>query len=71
MFIEATCVQRSPKKVNKRLITRDLGVLPDEICEWYLAVYVDAYEWIELLNTLGMSQFADGGMVASQVIFTT
>jgi deoxyribodipyrimidine photolyase-related protein len=33
---------------------------------WYLAVYADAYEWVELPNSLGMSQFADGGMLASK-----
>lgn len=43
-----------------------IGVVPDEICEWYLAVYADAFEWVELPNTLGMSQFADGGIVASK-----
>ena len=34
--------------------------------EWYLAVYVDAFEWVELPNTIGMSQFADGGLLASK-----
>jgi deoxyribodipyrimidine photolyase-related protein len=34
--------------------------------QWYLAVYVDAVEWVELPNTLGMSQFADGGVMASK-----
>ena len=34
--------------------------------EWYLSVYVDAVEWVELPNTLGMSQFADGGIMASK-----
>lgn len=43
-----------------------IGVVPDEICEWYLAVYADAFEWVELPNTLGMSQFADGGVIASK-----
>jgi deoxyribodipyrimidine photolyase-related protein len=33
---------------------------------WYLAVYVDAHEWVELPNTLGMSQYADGGVMASK-----
>ena len=33
---------------------------------WYLGVYVDAVEWVELPNTLGMSQFADGGLMASK-----
>lgn len=43
-----------------------LGVQPRQLHEWYLAVYVDAVEWVELPNTLGMSQFADGGIVASK-----
>ncbi len=43
-----------------------LGVSPKEVHAWYLAVYVDAVEWVELPNTLGMSQFADGGLMASK-----
>ena len=43
-----------------------LGVEPREIHQWYLAVYVDAVEWVELPNTMGMSQFADGGIMASK-----
>ncbi|MRD55137.1 cryptochrome/photolyase family protein [Betaproteobacteria bacterium LSUCC0115] len=42
------------------------GVRPKAIHEWYLSVYVDAVEWVELPNTLGMSQFADGGQMASK-----
>jgi deoxyribodipyrimidine photolyase-related protein len=42
------------------------GVDPKAVHEWYLAVYVDAVEWVELPNTLGMSQFADGGIMASK-----
>ena len=42
------------------------GVNPHEVHEWYLAVYADAYEWVELPNTLGMSQFGDGGVLASK-----
>jgi deoxyribodipyrimidine photolyase-related protein len=42
------------------------GVDPHELHEWYLSVYADAYEWVELPNTLGMSQFADGGLLASK-----
>lgn len=42
------------------------GVDPREVHEWYLAVYADAYEWVEAPNTIGMSQFADGGVVGSK-----
>ena len=41
-----------------------LGVRPREIHAWYLAVYVDAVEWVERPSTLGMSQYADGGVMA-------
>tara|TARA_R110002049_G_scaffold44333_3_gene129882 strand:- start:129438 stop:130964 length:1527 start_codon:yes stop_codon:yes gene_type:complete len=42
------------------------GVDPAQVHEWYLEVYADAYEWVEAPNTLGMSQFADGGVIASK-----
>jgi deoxyribodipyrimidine photolyase-related protein len=42
------------------------GVDPHALHEWYLAVYADAYEWVEMPNTIGMSQFADGGLLASK-----
>lgn len=42
------------------------GVDPHALHEWYLSVYADAYEWVELPNTIGMSQFADGGLLASK-----
>jgi deoxyribodipyrimidine photolyase-related protein len=48
-----------------------LGVRPDEVHQWYLAVYVDAVEWVELPNTLGMSQHADGGLMASKPYVAT
>lgn len=43
-----------------------LGVDPKAVHEWYLAVYVDAVEWVELPNVLGMSQYADGGVMGSK-----
>ena len=43
-----------------------LGVEPQQVHRWYLAVYVDAVEWVEMPNTLGMGQFADGGIMASK-----
>jgi deoxyribodipyrimidine photolyase-related protein len=42
------------------------GVRPQEVHAWYLGVYVDAVEWVELHNTLGMSQYGDGGLMASK-----
>ncbi len=42
------------------------GLNVEEVCEWYLAVYADAYEWVELPNTLGMALYADGGIVATK-----
>jgi deoxyribodipyrimidine photolyase-related protein len=48
------------------LFTLLLGVNPKSVHEWYLGIYADAVEWVELPNTLGMSQFADGGIMASK-----
>lgn len=42
------------------------GIDPDQVDAWYLGVYIDAIEWVELPNTRGMSQFADGGLVATK-----
>jgi deoxyribodipyrimidine photolyase-related protein len=43
-----------------------LGVHPDEVDEWYMVVFADAYEWVEMPNTRGMATFADGGIVGSK-----
>ncbi len=43
-----------------------MGVDPDAIDAWYLGIYVDAIEWVQLPNTRGMSQFADGGKIATK-----
>ena len=42
------------------------GLSPDDVNDWYLAVYADAYEWVELPNVTGMILFADGGVLASK-----
>ena len=42
------------------------GIDPDEVNEWYLVVYADAFEWVELPNVTGMILFADGGYLASK-----
>lgn len=43
-----------------------LGVNPDELDDWYLGIYMDAIQWVEITNTRGMSQFADGGIVGTK-----
>lgn len=42
------------------------GLDVDQVCDWYLAVYSDAFEWVELPNTLGMALYGDGGVMASK-----
>ncbi len=42
------------------------GLSPNALHQWYLGIYIDAFEWVELPNTLGMSQFADGGLLATK-----
>lgn len=56
--------------IQRLMITGNFALLsaisPDEINDWYMAVYFDAFEWVELPNTNGMAIFADGGIVASK-----
>lgn len=42
------------------------GIHPDEVDQWYLGIYIDALDWVEITNTRGMSQFADGGIIGSK-----
>ncbi|WP_111642526.1 cryptochrome/photolyase family protein [Marinimicrobium alkaliphilum] len=42
------------------------GIHPDDVDAWYLGIYIDAIEWVEMPNTRGMSQYADGGLIASK-----
>src|SRR6201999_193022 len=42
------------------------GLAPAQVEEWYLAVFIDAFDWVELPNTHGMVLFADGGLLASK-----
>jgi len=47
------------------------GISPDELDDWYLGIYIDAIEWVEITNTRGMSQFADGGIVGTKPYVST
>jgi deoxyribodipyrimidine photolyase-related protein len=56
--------------IQRLMITGNFALLAglsvEEVTDWYLAVYADAYEWVELPNTLGMALYADGGVLASK-----
>jgi len=56
--------------IQRLMVTGNFALLagldPAEVSEWYLAVYADAFEWVEAPNVVGMSQFADGGVIASK-----
>ena len=56
--------------IQRLMVTGNFALLagldPGAVHEWYLSVYADAFEWVEAPNTIGMSQFADGGVVASK-----
>jgi deoxyribodipyrimidine photolyase-related protein len=56
--------------IQRRMVTGNFallaGVAPAEVEEWYLLVYADAYEWVELPNTHGMALHADGGLLGSK-----
>jgi deoxyribodipyrimidine photolyase-related protein len=56
-------IQRLMVTGNFCLLT---GINPSEVDEWYLGIYIDAFEWVEITNTRGMSQFADGGIIATK-----
>ncbi|XMO85536.1 cryptochrome/photolyase family protein [Algibacter sp. AS12] len=56
--------------IQRLMITGNYALLtethPDEVDKWYLGIYVDAVEWVQITNTRGMSQFADGGKIATK-----
>ena len=56
--------------IQRLMVTGNFALLagldPDAVSEWYLAVYADAYRWVEMPNTRGMALFADGGMMGSK-----
>ena len=76
---EMNCVQQAMQGVLRHayahhiqrlmvlgLYAQLLGVHPRRFHEWHLAMYIDAIDWVSLPNTLGMSQYADGGVVATK-----
>ena len=73
------CLQKSIRQsldhsyahhIQRLMVTGNFALLnqcdPDEVDRWYLGIYIDAIEWVEITNTRGMSQFADGGIVATK-----
>ena len=68
--VEQTRAEAYAHHIQRLMVTGNFallaGVNPAAVHEWYLAVYADAHEWVEAPNTVGMSQFADGGVVASK-----
>ena len=68
--VEQTRDEAYAHHIQRLMVTGNFALLagidPHELHEWYLAVYADAYEWVEVPNTVGMSQFADGGLLASK-----
>jgi deoxyribodipyrimidine photolyase-related protein len=56
--------------IQRLMVTGNFALLagtdPDEVDQWYLGIYIDAIEWVEITNTRGMSQYADGGDIATK-----
>ncbi len=68
--IDQTMSEAYAHHIQRLMVTGNFALLagidPHQVHEWYLAVYADAYEWVEAPNVIGMSQFADGGVVGSK-----
>ncbi|KIT14505.1 cryptochrome/photolyase family protein [Jannaschia aquimarina] len=68
--VTATMDNAYAHHIQRLMVTGNFALLagldPQQVSEWYLIVYADAYEWVEAPNVVGMSQFADGGVVASK-----
>lgn len=68
--VEQTGAEAYAHHIQRLMVTGNFALLagldPHQVHEWYLSVYVDAFEWVEAPNTVGMSLFADGGIIASK-----
>ncbi|WP_207382950.1 cryptochrome/photolyase family protein [Pseudaestuariivita atlantica] len=68
--VEQTGTDAYAHHIQRLMVTGNFGLLagvdPHALHEWYLEVYADAFEWVEAPNVIGMSQFADGGVIASK-----
>ena len=68
--VEQTRDEAYAHHIQRLMVTGNFAVLagldPEQVAEWYLAVYADAYEWVEAPNVIGMALFADGGVVGSK-----
>ncbi|GAB57881.1 cryptochrome/photolyase family protein [Rheinheimera nanhaiensis] len=68
--VQSTIEHAYSHHIQRLMVTGNFALLAglsvDEVTDWYLAVYADAYEWVELPNTLGMALYADGGVLASK-----
>ncbi|KPM50107.1 cryptochrome/photolyase family protein [Jiulongibacter sediminis] len=71
----SNCIQNSLRNayahhIQRLMITGNFALLtfrhPDEVDDWYLGIYIDAIQWVQLPNTRGMSQWADGGLLATK-----
>jgi deoxyribodipyrimidine photolyase-related protein len=68
--IDQTRAQAYAHHIQRLMVTGNFALIagldPHAVHEWYLSVYADAYEWVEAPNTIGMSLFADGGLLATK-----
>ncbi len=68
--IQATQRNAYAHHIQRLMVTGNfallVGIEPKQVEAWYLMVYADAFDWVELPNTHGMVLFADGGLLASK-----
>ena len=68
--IDQTAREAYAHHIQRLMVTGNFALLagidPSQVSDWYLEVYADAFEWVEAPNVVGMSQFADGGVIASK-----